>query len=84
MQPQTFWENIQKIGGLEPGTNFNKYINAWHLPLGIPIMYTRAVHEYWSHDLNRLRLRYMQGHIGKVEIEVEEDGTIFFELNERM
>jgi SAM-dependent methyltransferase len=62
----TFGDAVREIGLLDPGADFNREIDAWHLPLGVPLMFVEGGQ---ADALDNLRDLYSRGRLGRVEVE---------------
>jgi len=58
-----FRSAVSAIGILDPGIEFNKYVQSWELPLGVPIMFGTGP------KLLELRTLYKQGKLGTLQSE---------------
>lgn len=77
--PQEFREAVADIGLLDPGVDYNRRVDAWDLPLGIPIMYMSAgqADALWD-----MRDAYRRGRLGEISTQLD-NGTIYFEVSHR-
>jgi len=79
IDPQEFSYAVASIGLLDPGIDYNRYVDAWGLPMGIPIMYMGGGQPDALWDM---RESYRQGRLGEVRTQME-NGTIYFEISHR-
>lgn len=79
MEVDEFVNYARSIGLLEPGVDYNKFVHAWGLPLGVAL---KCMFEDNARDIPRMRNLYKQGKIGNVYAYREGD-MLFWEFSER-
>ena len=79
MKPQEFRDAVASIGLLDPGIDYNRYVDAWGLPLGIPIMFMSGNQ---PESLLSMRQTYRRGGMGEISTQLD-NGTIYFEFSHR-
>lgn len=75
MKSEEFMDLVRSIGLLDPGTDYNRYVDAWGLPLGIPLMYNSQLGA-----LRRMREVYRDGRLGEIRTQMD-NGTVYFEVS---
>lgn len=79
LSPEEFRAASVAIGLLDPGVDYNRKINSWEVPLGVPVMYM----SYDEPDsIEVMRRAYKEGRLGEISTQMQ-DGLIYFELGHR-
>ena len=80
IDPQEFIDSAVSIGMLDPGVDYNKFVDAWGLPMGIPMMYMAGRE---PEKLKYMRDAYRKGKLGEVSTQMD-GGAIYFEVSRKL